>query len=54
VHAVVNAKLHQQCRIWDAAGRMHFEWEGRGERRSIGAGSRTFEHTPLYIDCLAL
>lgn len=54
VHAVVSAKMLQQCRIWDAAGRMHFEWEGRGEHRAIGAESRTFEDTPLYIGCLAL
>jgi hypothetical protein len=54
LHAVVNAKRLQQCRIWDAAGQMHFEWEGRGEQRTIGAGSRTFEKTPLYIGCLAL
>jgi hypothetical protein len=54
VHALVNAKMLQQCRIWDAAGRMHFEWEGRGEQRTIGAGSRTFGESPLCIGCLAL
>jgi hypothetical protein len=27
---------------------------GRGEQRAIGAGSRTLEHTPLYVGCLAL
>ena len=54
VHAEVTAKMLQVCRIWDAAGRMHFEWEGRGEHRSIGAGSRTFEHSPLNVACLAL
>jgi hypothetical protein len=54
VHAEVNARKLQLCRIWDAAGRMHFEWQGRGEQRTIGAGSRTFEHTPLSIGCLAL
>jgi hypothetical protein len=54
VHAAVNARKLQQCRIWDAAGHMHFEWEGRGEHRTIGAGSRTFEHTPLNVACMAL
>lgn len=53
LHARVNAKLLQQTRIFDAAGRMHFEWQGRGLGRTIGCGARTFEQTPLLIGCLS-
>lgn len=53
VHARVNAKLLQQARLFDANGRMHFEWQGRGLGRTIGCGSRTFEHPPLLLGCLS-
>jgi hypothetical protein len=53
VHAAVNAKLLQEVRVFDAEGRMHFEWQGRGSGRTIGCGSRTFELPPLLIGCLS-
>lgn len=53
LHADVNARMRQRVQVWDAAGRMHFEWEGRGEGRTLGAGSRTFPSTPLRIGCMS-
>jgi len=54
LHATVNARMLQRVQIWDAEGRMHFEWEGRGEQRTLGAGSRTFSNPPLLIGCQSL
>ena len=53
VHAAVNARLLQEARVFDGEGKMHFEWQGRGDGRTIGCGSRTFEHAPLLIGCLS-
>jgi hypothetical protein len=53
VHAQVNAKLLQQVRVFDGEGHMHFEWQGRGQGRTIGCGSRTFRNPPLLIGCLS-
>jgi hypothetical protein len=53
VHAVVNAKMLQKVRLFDAKGHMHFEWQGRGSGRTLGCGSRTFEQMPLLLGCLS-
>lgn len=54
VQAQANACLLQRVQVWDAAGRMHFEWEGRGSEHSIGNGSRVFANGPLRFGCQSL
>ncbi len=54
IHAQANAKKIQRLDVFDGAGRMHFEWEGRGEGRTIGTGSRTFTTPFLMFACLSL
>lgn len=52
IRATVNASLKQRARIWDSAGKLHFEWEGRGKGRTIGAGTRLIEEGRLWISCM--
>ncbi len=54
IHAQTNAKKIQRVDVFDADGRMHFEWEGRGEGRTIGTGSRTFAASILLFSCQSL
>jgi len=51
IEAVANAKKIQRVQVFDADGRMHFEWEGRGEGRTLGVGSRTFSNPTLLFAC---
>jgi hypothetical protein len=53
VQAEVNAKLLQRMQLWDGAGRMPFEWQGRGQGRTIGSGSLTFDSGPALIGCMS-
>ena len=52
IRATVCASLNQRARIWDSAGKLHFEWEGRGKGRTIGAGTRSFREGKLWISCM--
>lgn len=54
IHAQTNAKKIQRVDVFDADGRMHFEWEGRGEGRTIGTGSRTFAGPTLLFSCQSM
>jgi hypothetical protein len=54
VHAEANAKSLQRAQVYDAEGRIHFEWEGRGEGRTLGTGSRTFNQPTLLVACLSM
>jgi hypothetical protein len=51
ISAVANAKKIQRAQVFDGAGRQHFEWEGRGEGRTLGTGSRTFADPILLFSC---
>lgn len=54
IHAQANAKKIQRTQVFDEVGRLHFEWEGRGEGRTLGAGSRTFQNPILLFSCLSM
>lgn len=51
IQAVANAKKIQRVQVFDSEGHMHFEWEGRGEGRTLGVGSRTFSSPTLLFAC---
>lgn len=54
VHAEANAKKIQRVQVYDANHRIHFEWEGRGEGRTLGTGSRTFPAPTVLVACTSL
>jgi hypothetical protein len=54
VHAQANAKKIQRVQLFDADYRIHFEWEGRGEGRTLGTGSRTFSAPSVLVACMSL